>query len=156
MAKATFAAGCFWGVEELFRRLEGVEATSVGYIGGSTDEPDYEQVCSGRTGHAEAVEVIYDPQKVSYEDLLQVFWENHDPTTPNRQGPDVGTQYRSAIFYHDEQQRQAAEALQKQLEKSGRFANPISTEIGPAGTFWRGEEYHQQYLAKRGAPGCHL
>ncbi|MEX0742638.1 MAG: peptide-methionine (S)-S-oxide reductase MsrA, partial [Phycisphaeraceae bacterium] len=152
MAKATFAAGCFWGVEELFRRLEGVEATSVGYIGGSTDEPDYEQVCSGRTGHAEAVEVIYDPQKVSYEDLLQVFWENHDPTTPNRQGPDVGTQYRSAIFYHDEQQRQAAEASQKQLEKSGRFANPISTEIGPAGTFWRGEEYHQQYLAKRGAP----
>lgn len=156
MGKATFAAGCFWGVEEMFRQLDGVTETRVGYTGGHTEHPTYEQVCTGQTGHAEAVEIDYDPDQIAYEDLLKVFWEGHDPTTPNRQGPDVGTQYRSAIFYHDDRQREAAEKSMKALQASGRYYGKVVTEIGPAGTFWPAEDYHQQYLAKRGKPGCHL
>lgn len=152
--KATFAAGCFWGVEATFRQTPGVLATAVGYTGGTTSQPTYEQVCTDRTGHAEAVEVIYDPAVVSYEKLLDVFWANHDPTTPNRQGPDVGSQYRSAIFYHSEEQRQAAESSREKQQP--RFRRPIVTQIVPAAPFHRAEEYHQQYLEKRGLSHCHL
>lgn len=154
--KATFAAGCFWGVEETFRSLPGVISTQVGYSGGTTDNPTYKEVCTDRTGHAEAVEVEYDPDKVSYDDLLKVFWENHDPTTLNRQGPDTGTQYRSVIFYHSPDQQAAAKASKDDLEKSGRYRRPIVTQIVPAVPFYRAEEYHQQYLAKRGLSHCHL
>lgn len=156
MATATFAAGCFWGVEATFRQIDGVLSTSVGYTGGTTDGATYEQVCSGSTGHAEAVEVEYDPERVSYEDLLTVFWENHDPTTLNRQGPDVGTQYRSAIFYHSPEQRRAAEESKQRLEQSGRYNSPIVTEIVEAGAYHRAEEYHQQYLEKRGLATCRI
>jgi peptide-methionine (S)-S-oxide reductase len=156
MAKATFAAGCFWGVEAAFRQLTGVTGTSVGYIGGTLHEPTYHDVCSGRTGHAEAVQVEFDPAQVSYDDLLRVFWENHDPTTLNRQGPDVGTQYRSAIFFHTPEQEAAAKASKDALAKSGRFKRPIVTEIQPAPEFWQAEDYHQQYLEKRGQAHCHL
>jgi peptide-methionine (S)-S-oxide reductase len=156
MAKATFAAGCFWGVEAAFRQLKGVTGTSVGYIGGTLSEPTYHDVCSGRTGHAEAVQVEFDPAQVSYDDLLRVFWENHDPTTLNRQGPDVGTQYRSAIFFHTPEQEAAAKASKDALAKSGRFKRPIVTEIQPAPEFWQAEDYHQQYLEKRGQAHCHL
>ena len=149
MGKATFAAGCFWGVEEAFRKVTGVVSTSVGYTGGSFKDPTYEHVCSGRTGHAEAVEVEYDPSKVSYEQLLTVLWENHDPTTPNRQGPDLGTQYRSAIFFHTPEQRAAAIASKETLQSSGRYKHPIVTEITPASQFYRAEDYHQQYFEKR-------
>ena len=149
MAKATFAAGCFWGVESAFRRLDGVTATTVGYAGGRRPDPTYEQVCTGTTGHAEAVEVEYDPSVLSYGDLLTTFWAIHDPTTPNRQGPDVGTQYRSAIFAHDEAQEKAArESLEREQT---RLSQPIVTEIVPAGPFYRAEEYHQQYEEKRHA-----
>jgi len=154
--KATFAAGCFWGVEETFRQMSGVIATQVGYTGGETDNPTYKDVCSSRTGHAEAVEVEYDPEKINYNDLLQVFWENHDPTTLDRQGPDIGSQYRSAVFYHSPEQKTVAEASKQELEKSGRFRRPIVTQIVPAVQFHRAEEYHQQYLAKRGLSHCHL
>src|SRR5690349_12120224 len=150
MEKATFAAGCFWGVEETFRTLDGVTATRVGYIGGHTEKPTYQEVCSDETGHAEAVEVTYDPVKVSYDTLLNIFWENHDPTQLNRQGPDVGTQYRSAIFYHSPEQKTEAEASKQKLEKSHRFSKPIVTQIVPAVTFYEAEDYHQQYLEKRG------
>ena len=153
---ATFAAGCFWGVEATFRQIKGVKATAVGYTGGNLDHPTYEDVCSDRTGHAEAVEIQYDPREVSYEQLLKVFWENHDPTTVNRQGPDVGTQYRSAIFYHTPQQKAAAEAAKQQLAAGGKFRREIVTEILPAATFWKAEDYHQQYLEKRGMATCHL
>lgn len=156
MAKATFAAGCFWGVEAAFRQVPGVLATTVGYTGGSRANPTYEDVCTDTTGHAEAVEVTYDPSRVSYEQLLEVFWNSHDPTTLNRQGPDVGTQYRSAIFYHTPEQEAAARASKRRLEASGRFPRPIVTEIVPAAAFWRAEEYHQQYLEKRGLASCHL
>jgi peptide-methionine (S)-S-oxide reductase len=156
LQKATFAAGCFWGVEETFRRTRGVVDTAVGYVGGKTSSPTYEQVCSGWTGHAEAVEVTYDPTLVSYEALLQTFWENHDPTTLNRQGPDVGEQYRSAIYVHSPEQEAAANASKASLEASGRFRRAIVTQIVPATTFWRAEEYHQQYLAKRGIRSCHI
>jgi peptide-methionine (S)-S-oxide reductase len=156
MAKATFAAGCFWGVEDAFRHRKGVTNTAVGYTGGTTKSPTYKEVCTDRTGHAEAVEVEYDPQQVSYEQLLDLFWQMHDPTTLNRQGPDVGTQYRSAIFYQDAQQEAAARASKAALEKSGRFKRPIVTEIGPAPEFYRAEEYHQQYLEKQGAKSCHI
>lgn len=156
MAKATFAAGCFWGVEATFRQVPGVLATVVGYTGGSRANPTYEDVCTDTTGHAEAVEVTYDPGRVSYEQLLEVFWSSHDPTTLNRQGPDVGTQYRSAIFYHTPEQEAAARASKERLEASGRFARPIVTEIVPATVFWRAEEYHQQYLEKRGLATCHV
>ncbi|HTY41485.1 MAG TPA: peptide-methionine (S)-S-oxide reductase MsrA [Thermoanaerobaculia bacterium] len=156
MAKATFGAGCFWGVEEVFRKIPGVRATAVGYSGGTLDHPTYEDVCSDRTGHAEVVEVDYDPLAVSYDKLLDVFWENHNPTQLNRQGPDVGTQYRSAIFFHDAVQEAEARASKARLEKSGRFARPIVTEISPAKPFWRAEEYHQRYFEKRGGGSCHV
>lgn len=155
MAQATFAAGCFWGVEAAFRKVPGVTATRAGYIGGTVPNPTYEDVCSHRTGHAEAVEVTYDPAGVSYDDLLTVFWEEHDPTQRNRQGPDVGTQYRSAIFVHDAAQEAAALASKQRLEQSGRFKRPIVTEINPAATFYPAEDYHQQFLEKRGLAACH-
>jgi peptide-methionine (S)-S-oxide reductase len=148
--KATFAAGCFWGVEAAFRQIRGVVSTAVGYTGGNLENPTYEQVCTGKTGHAEAVEVTYDPAQVSYDQILEVFWKIHDPTTLNRQGPDIGSQYRSAIFYHTPQQRSAAKHSRKDLEKSGRFKKPIVTEIAPASSFYRAEEYHQRYLEKHG------
>ena len=150
MERATFAAGCFWGVEADFRAIDGVTDVLVGYTGGSTPNPTYQQVCSDRTGHAEAVEVTFDPARVSFEQLLAAFWEMHDPTTPNRQGPDIGSQYRSSIFYHSEAQKAAAEASKAALERSGRYKGPVVTEIVPASTFWRAEDYHQQYVAKRG------
>jgi peptide-methionine (S)-S-oxide reductase len=156
MSKATFGAGCFWGVEEAFRIVPGVTGTAVGYTGGFLARPTYEDVCGDETGHAEAVEVDFDPDKVTYDQLLDVFWSVHDPTTLNRQGPDIGTQYRSAIFYHDEAQRTQAEASKQRLQESGRLRRPIVTEITPASTFWRAEEYHQKYLAKRGQSSCHL
>ena len=156
MEKATFAAGCFWGVEATFRSLPGVISTRVGYTGGNPKNPTYKEVCTNRTGHAEAVEVTYDPARVSYEDLLKVFWQNHDPTTLNRQGPDVGTQYRSAIFYHNPEQETAARASKAQLQKSGAYRQPIVTEIVPAVDFWQAEDYHQQYLEKRGLAHCHI
>ncbi len=156
MEKATFAAGCFWGVEAAFRQVKGVVATTVGYTGGTLKEPTYQDVCTDRTGHAEVVQVEYDPAQVSYADLLNVFWENHDPTQLNRQGPDFGTQYRSAIFFHDAQQEAAARASKEKLESSGRYKRPIVTQILPASEFYRAEEYHQQYLEKRGLAHCHL
>ncbi len=157
MAKATFAAGCFWGVESVFEQINGVTATRVGYTGGQTDAPSYRDVCSHRTGHAEAVEVDYDPQRVSYERLLDIFWNNHDPTQLNRQGPDVGDQYRSAIFVQDDAQRAAAEHSKERLEASGRFRKPIVTQVIPAGKFWEAEEYHQKYFSRRGiAATCNL
>ncbi len=152
--RATFAAGCFWGVEAAFRQVDGVVETQVGYAGGQTESPTYKDVCSDRTGHAEAVEVIYDPGKVSYEDLLGVFWSIHDPTEYNRQGPDVGSQYRSTIFHHNGMQAKAAMASKAELEKSGKLKRPIATEIAPAGPFFRAEDYHQQYYEKRGIGSC--
>ena len=152
--KATFAAGCFWGVEAAFRQIKGVVSTQVGYSGGNMDNPSYEDVCADETGHAEAVEVTYDPNKVSYEALLDVFWKNHNPTQLNRQGPDVGTQYRSAVFYHNEKQKNAAEKSLKEQQK--KYKDKIVTEIKPASKFYRAEEYHQQYLEKRGLSTCHI
>ncbi|MFN2390271.1 MAG: peptide-methionine (S)-S-oxide reductase MsrA [Actinomycetota bacterium] len=154
--KATFGAGCFWGVEAAFRQIEGVRSTAVGYSGGTYDNPSYKDVCTGRTGHAEVVEVTFDPERVSYDDLLEVFWANHDPTTLNRQGPDVGTQYRSAIFFHDDAQEAAAIASKERLESSGRFSRPIVTQIEPASTFYLAEDYHQRYLEKRGLSTCRI
>ncbi len=154
MTKATFAAGCFWGIEAAFRNTEGVTATAVGYLGGSLENPSYEDVCSGRSGHAEAVEVIYDPLVTDYGALLDVFWQSHDPTTLNRQGPDIGSQYRSAIFVHDEEQRLQAEASKEMLDQAARFGRPIVTEIRPATIFFRAEDYHQQYFEKRGMTSC--
>ncbi len=157
MEKATFGAGCFWGVEATFRQVKGVASTAVGYSGGTLENPTYEDVCTGRTGHAEVVQVEYDPAVVAYEEILDVFWGAHDPTTLNRQGPDVGTQYRSAVFFHDTEQEAAAKVSKESLEKSGRFSRPIVTEITPASEFYRAEEYHQQYFEKRGmtAHGLH-
>jgi peptide-methionine (S)-S-oxide reductase len=152
--KATFGAGCFWGVEETFRKLKGVTSTAVGYAGGTKENPTYEDVCSDETGHAEAVQVEFDPSQVSYDDLLDVFWSNHNPTMLNRQGPDMGTQYRSVIFYHSPQQKAAAE--KSKIDMSGRFNRPIVTQIEPAPKFWRAEEYHQRYLEKRGMASCHI
>ncbi|MDT8356960.1 MAG: peptide-methionine (S)-S-oxide reductase MsrA [Methanomicrobiaceae archaeon] len=148
--KATFGAGCFWGVEAAFRRVEGVVETRVGYMGGTKDEPTYPEVCTGRTGHAEVVEVAYDPERVSYEALLEIFWQIHDPTTRDRQGPDVGSQYRSVIFTHSPEQERAARASKERLERSGRLRRPVVTEIRPAGTFWPAEEYHQKFFEKQG------
>lgn len=156
MEKATFAAGCFWGVEAAFRQLKGVKATAVGYTGGQTKNPTYEQVCSDRTGHAEAVEVEFDPTELKYDDLLKVFWENHDPTQVNRQGPDYGSQYRSAIFYHSPEQLAAATASKDGLAASGKLKRPIATQIVPAEHFYPAEDYHQQYLEKRGMASCHI
>jgi peptide-methionine (S)-S-oxide reductase len=154
MEKATFAAGCFWGVEATFRKIDGVVESAVGYCGGTLDNPSYEDVCSGTSGHAEVVQLDYDPEKVSYEQLLAVFWSCHDPTTPNRQGPDVGTQYRSVIFSHSAEQEAAALASKQVLDADGNYARRIVTEIVPAGTFHRAEEYHQRYLEKRGGDAC--
>lgn len=154
--KATFGAGCFWGVEEAFRRMEGVTKTTVGYCGGTWNNPTYEEVCMNITGHAESVQVEYDPKKVSYDQLLDKFWEIHDPTTPNRQGPDVGNQYRSVIFYHDDEQKAAALASKERLQAAGRYRRPIVTELVPASPFYRAEEYHQHYLEKHGASHCQL
>jgi peptide-methionine (S)-S-oxide reductase len=150
--KATFGAGCFWGVEETFRKLKGVISTAVGYAGGNKENPSYEDVCTDKTGHAEVVEVEFDPSQISYEQLLDVFWSGHNPTTLNRQGPDVGTQYRSVIFYHSPQQKAAAE--QSKIEKAAKFSRPIVTQIEPAPKFWRAEEYHQRYVEKRGQSHC--
>ncbi|OYD07103.1 peptide-methionine (S)-S-oxide reductase MsrA [Paludifilum halophilum] len=156
METAAFGAGCFWGVEELFRKVEGVVETAVGYMGGKTENPTYEEVCTDQTGHAEVVYLKYDPSVISYEELLQLFWENHNPTTLNRQGPDVGRQYRSVIFYYHDEQKEAAEKSKKELDASGRFKDPIVTEIVPAPTFYRAEEYHQRYLQKRGQSSCQI
>jgi peptide-methionine (S)-S-oxide reductase len=156
LEKATFAAGCFWGVEATFRQLKGVLSTQVGYIGGSVSSPSYKQVCTDTTGHAEAVEITYDPALINYDELLKVFWDNHDPTQVNRQGPDHGTQYRTAIFYHSPEQQKLAERSKLELEQSKRFNRPIATHIVPAVEFWRAEEYHQQYLEKRGLSSCHI
>jgi len=156
MAKATFAAGCFWGVEDAFRQVEGVTSTTVGYIGGTTKNPSYKEVCTGRTGHAEAVEIDFDPAKVSYLELLATFWKSHDPTTVNRQGPDVGTQYRSAIFFHDASQEKDARDSKVVLTEKGVFKRPIVTEIVPATEFYKAEDYHQQYFEKQGIRSCHI
>ncbi|MCS5572514.1 MAG: peptide-methionine (S)-S-oxide reductase MsrA [Pseudomonadales bacterium] len=156
MAKATFGAGCFWGVEVTFRQLAGVIDAQVGYLGGHLVNPTYQDVCTGTTGHAEVLQVEFDPEQISYEALLAVFWKCHDPTQLNRQGPDVGTQYRSGIYYEDEAQRTTAEASRANLEQSGEHANPVVTEIAAASDFYRAEEYHQQYLEKRGLGSCHL
>jgi peptide-methionine (S)-S-oxide reductase len=156
MEKATFAAGCFWGVEATFRQVDGVIDTAVGYTGGHTENPTYEDVCTDRTGHAEAVLVEFDPDVVTYEQLLDVFWKCHDPTQVNRQGPDTGSQYRSAIFTHTPEQQAAAEASKARLDASGAHARPVATEIVPATTFTLAEEYHQRYLEKQGRASCHL
>lgn len=154
--QATFGAGCFWGVEATFRNINGVLATEVGYSGGTTEDPTYTDVCADRTGHAEVVSVDYDPEQISYEKLLDVFWDSHDPTTLNQQGPDIGTQYRSVVFFHNKQQERAARASKERLESSGRYANPIVTEIVPAATFYCAEEYHQRYLEKQGLATCSI
>ena len=155
MTIATFGAGCFWGIELTFQKTKGVTSTSVGYTGGTTQNPNYEDVCTGQTMHAEVVQVEYDPSIVSYEALLEVFWECHDPTTLNRQGPDRGTQYRSAIFFHSPEQEATATASMKKLGKSGRYGSPIVTEITSASEYYIAEDYHQKYLEKRGMGSCH-
>jgi len=154
LARATFAAGCFWGVEDFFASLPGVTEAVSGYTGGTTTAPTYEQVCSGRTGHAEAVLVTYDPAVTSYGRLLEEFWRHHDPTTPNRQGPDVGTQYRSAVFFHDSEQEE--QARESRRAHQARFGRPIVTEVVPATTFWPAEEYHQRYVQRTGHGACHV
>lgn len=154
METATFGAGCFWGVEETFRQIPGVIDTAVGYLGGHTENPTYKDVCTDQTGHAEVVQVTYDPAKVSYEQLLNVFWSSHNPTTLNRQGPDIGTQYRSAIFFHSPEQERIARASKEKAQS--KFPRPIVSEITPVSTFYRAEEYHQKYLAKRGLSHCHI
>jgi len=156
MEKATFGAGCFWGVEAAFRQVKGVVSTTVGYSGGTVKEPTYREVCTDQTGHAEVVQVTYDPSQVTYEDLLRVFWSVHDPTQRNRQGPDVGSQYRSVIFFHSPEQEAAAKASKEERERERTYKKPIVTEIVPAAEFYRAEEYHQQYLEKRGLSQCHL
>ncbi len=156
LENATFGAGCFWGVEATFRATKGVTATRVGYAGGHTVNPTYHEVCNGNTGHAEVVEVTFDPAQVSYAALLDIFWANHDPTQVNRQGPDWGTQYRTVIFYHSPEQEAAAQASKAALDNSGKFRKPIATLIEPAPAFYEAEDYHQQYLQKRGLASCHI
>jgi len=156
MEKATFAAGCFWGVEAEFRNIDGVVDAAVGYTGGTTVNPSYRDVCTGATGHAEAVELTFDPARVSYDRLLDAFWEIHDPTTPNRQGPDVGTQYRSAIFYHSAEQQSAAQRSLERVIQSRRFRKPVVSQITPASAFYKAEDYHQRYLQKQGLASCKL
>ena len=156
MEKATFGAGCFWGVEELFRTTKGVKKTAVGYMGGKTKNPTYQDVCTDRTGHVEIVQMEFDPNEVSYKQLLDLFWKNHDPTTPNRQGPDYGSQYRSVVFFHSKEQEKQAKEFKENLEHKNVYKRPIVTEIVPAETFYKAEDYHQQYLAKRGKSSCHL
>jgi len=153
---ATFGGGCFWGVEELYRQVDGVLSTAVGFMGGTVANPSYEDVCTGATGHAEVLQLVYDPAKVSYEELLKIFWENHNPTTLNQQGPDVGRQYRSVIFYHTPEQKALAEKSKEAQAQSGKWKKPIVTEIVLATTFWKAEEYHQQYLKKHGLGSCHV
>tara|TARA_B100000686_G_scaffold350389_1_gene446235 strand:+ start:837 stop:1304 length:468 start_codon:yes stop_codon:yes gene_type:complete len=155
MKIATFGAGCFWGIETAFRKLKGVVDTAVGYSGGSLNNPTYEQVCTGRTGHAEVVQINYNSEVISYEKLLTVFWTCHDPTQVNRQGPDIGSQYRTVIFYHDESQKKSAQSSFDKLESSNKFSFPLATQIVPATEFFKAEEYHQQYLEKRGLDNCH-
>jgi peptide-methionine (S)-S-oxide reductase len=154
--KATFAAGCFWGVEEVFRKVPGVIDTQVGYTGGKIANPTYKEVCTDATGHAEAIEITFDPAKVIYKKFVDLFFKMHDPTQVNRQGPDFGTQYRSAIFYHSPEQETVAEAAKAALEKSGKYKKPVATQIVPAGPFYRAEEYHQRYFEKNGGPACHI
>lgn len=156
MAIATFGAGCFWGVEEVFRTTKGVIETSVGYMGGHNDKPTYEEVCRGQTNHAEVVQVSYAPEEVEYGTLVDIFFENHNPTQLNRQGPDIGTQYRSVIFYEDESQKAVAAKKKAALAASGRFRNEVITAIDPATSYWPAEEYHQKYLQKRGMTSCHI
>lgn len=156
LQKAIFAAGCFWGVEAAFRKMKGVVSTVVGYTGGVSRDPSYEDVCTGRTGHAEAVEVTFDPAQISYNNLLRLFWEIHDPTTLNRQGPDIGNQYRSAIFFNSPEQESGAHLSKEKLEESGMYEDIIVTEITPASTFYIAEDYHQQYLEKRGLATCNI
>ncbi len=153
---ATFGGGCFWGVEEVFRTQEGVITTLVGYTGGDTENPTYEQVCQGNTGHAEAVQIEFNPNKIPYKKLVELFFASHNPTTKNRQGPDIGHQYRSVIFYHSAEQKETAEKVLQETEHTGKFSNPIVTEIVQAKPFYKAEEYHQQYLQKRGLGACHL
>ncbi len=153
---ATFGAGCFWGIEAAFRRVPGVLDAAVGYSGGKTQNPNYQEVCTDTTGHAEVVQVTFDPEKLSYDQLLNVFWTIHDPTQVNRQGPDYGAQYRTAIFFHSPEQEAVANKSKQALEASGKLRRPVATEITPAGPFWRAEEYHQRYLEKRGAASCHI
>lgn len=154
--KATFAAGCFWGIEQLFQKTPGVIRTRVGYMGGHTQNPTYQEVCTDKTGHAEAVEIIFDPDQISYAELLNIFWDNHNPTTLNRQGPDIGSQYRSVVFYHTREQAETANNKKQELEDSGRFQQPIVTQIVAADIFYPAEEYHQNYLNKHGQSGCDL
>lgn len=154
--KATFGAGCFWGVEAAFRKVKGVVSTAVGFMGGRLESPSYRDVCTGTTGHVEVVQILYDPTRVSYQDLLQVFWRIHDPTTVNRQGPDLGTQYRSVIFYHHPDQEAQARRSREEMQQSGRFTREIVTQIEPAGVFWKAEEYHQQYFEKTGRSSCRI
>ena len=156
VAKATFAAGCFWGVEDAFAQVKGVKSTVVGYTGGTKVNPTYKEVCNGTTGHAEAVEIEFDPAQVSYQELLATFFQTHDPTTLNRQGPDYGTQYRSAIFFHDAEQAAAANGAKETLEKAGIFKRPIVTQIVEAAPFYKAEEYHQKYFEKNGMKSCHI
>ncbi|MBX6359909.1 peptide-methionine (S)-S-oxide reductase MsrA [Pseudacidobacterium ailaaui] len=156
MEKATFGAGCFWGVEARFAQVPGVVETAVGYEGGTMEHPTYKDVCTDQTGHAEVVEITFDPSRVSYEQLLEAFFSLHDPTQLNRQGPDWGTQYRSVIFFHSPQQEAAARRMIEKLTEEKRFPKPIVTQVVPAQTFWRAEEYHQRYLEKRGLASCHI
>ncbi len=156
MQKATFAAGCFWGVEDMFRKMPGVIDAISGYTGGHKDNPTYEEVCYTDTGHAEAVEVTYDPDRVTYQQLLDKFWMMHNPTTRNRQGPDIGNEYRSVIFYHNDEQRRLAEASKQALDASGKYEHPVVTEIVPAQAFWKAEEYHQRWTEKHGGYACHI
>ena len=156
MEKATFGAGCFWGVEARFQQVPGVLETAVGYEGGALENPTYKDVCTDRTGHAEVVELTFDPHRVSYAALLDLFFELHDPTQVNRQGPDWGTQYRTVVFFHSPEQEAAARGAIAHLDASHKYAKPIATQVVPAGTFWRAEEYHQKYLEKRGAVSCHI
>jgi peptide-methionine (S)-S-oxide reductase len=156
MEKATFGGGCFWGIEAAFSRIPGVVSATSGYMGGKTENPSYSQVCSDTTGHAEVVQVEFDPEKVSYEKLLEAFFQMHDPTQVNRQGPDVGSQYRSIIFYHTPEQEQTINQTFQRLQESKKFSRPIATEVAPAPTFWPAEEYHQKYLERRGLASCHI
>jgi len=156
MEKATFAAGCFWGVESTFRTIDGIVDARVGYVGGKTKNPTYREVCSGQTGHAEALEITFDPSVVSYKQLVELFWRMHNPTQVNRQGPDFGTQYRSSIFYHSPAQKETAEKSKAALASLGKWKKPIATEIVPAAAFWRAEEYHQRYSEKNNGPVCHF
>jgi peptide-methionine (S)-S-oxide reductase len=154
--KATFGAGCFWQIEEMYRTVPGVISATSGYEGGNLNNPTYQDVCTDESGHAEMVEIEYDPALVNYETLLDIFWNNHNPTTINRQGPDIGTQYRSAIFFHSPEQEKIAKESKAKLDASGKFRKPIVTEITPASTFWKAEEYHQKYLFKRAMTHCHI